>query len=117
MANLDIFGDNRKIPNITINVKVKVKDLNSDETRVWNKAFGHIIRKGHSKLEFLTIDTIRELPIKNIKVSDLESVVSEEDYNVLKSIDTIFNNKISIDLKAFILAMLKVPVPFIMNLK
>ena len=33
--NLDIFGDNRKIPNITVNVKVKVKDLNQDETRAW----------------------------------------------------------------------------------
>lgn len=117
MTNLDIFGDNRKIPNIKVNVKVKIKDLNSDETRIWNKAFGYIMRKGHSKLEFLSIDTIRELPIKNIKLVDLKSTLNEEDYSVLKTIEDVFDNKISTDLKAFILAMLKIPVPVIVNIQ
>lgn len=115
--NLDIFGDNRKIPNITVNVKVKVKDLNQDETRAWNKAFGYIMRKKHSKLEFLVIDTMRELPIKGITLDDIKSKLTEEDYAVLQTVENIFNTKISIDLKAFILAMLRMPIPFIMSLK
>ena len=114
--NLDIFGDNRKIPSITVNVKVKVKGLNPEETRAWNKAFGYIMRKKYSKLEFLAIDAIRELPIKNITLSDIRERLTDEDYAVLQTIEDIFNNKISTDLKTFIFAILKIPVPFIMNL-
>ncbi len=110
MSNLNIFGDDRKIPKVTVNVKVRVKDLNDEETRAWNKAFGYIMRKTHSKLEFIAINTIRELSIRNIKLADIKDFISETDYNVLHTIESIFNNKISIDLKAFILAMLKIPV-------
>lgn len=115
MKALNIFGDDRKIPKITINTKVCVKNLNNDETRAWNKAFGYIMRKGHSKLEFISVDSIRELSLDKIKLADLKEVLSNTDYDILKTVEGIFDNKISTDLKAFILAMLKVPVTFILN--
>ena len=38
----------------------------------------------------------------------LRDVISPEDYEVLSKVEMLFNEKLSIDVKAFVLAMLKV---------
>lgn len=106
---IDIFGDNRKIPVLKINSKIKIHGLTKDEEVIWNKAFGYIQKKPHGKLEYLAVNCFRNEKIKSLKFTDIERFLSEEDVTELKSIEDIFNNKLSLDLKAFILAVLKIP--------
>lgn len=44
MRHLNIFGDDRKIPKVSINAKVKVKTKSAEEGKAWNKAFGYIMK-------------------------------------------------------------------------
>ena len=66
MSNLNPFLDKRPIPKISINVKVKIKSDSAKENADWNKAFGYIMKKPRTKLEFLTVNLIRKLPLENI---------------------------------------------------
>lgn len=113
---LDIFGDGRKVPRITVNIKVKISNLDEAETKAWNKAFGYVMKKQHSKLEFLALNIIRDLSLKKLTLSDIKPFISDSDYEALSNVEDIFNTKISSDIKAFIIAMLKVPVPSLVNL-
>ena len=106
---LDIFGDNRKIPKLSVNVKVKVKTDSIEETAKWNKAFGYIMKKPRTKLEFLTIASLRNLALSKLTLAVLKPYLKEEDYLQLKQIEKIFDHNLTTDLKAFIIGVLRIP--------
>lgn len=109
MSKLDIFGDNRKIPKVSINVKIKVDTQSGAETHAWNNTFGYIMKKPRTKLDFLLISNIRALDLDKITVAKLKDYLSKEDYEYLYAIENLFDNKLAKDLKAFILSILHVP--------
>lgn len=116
MRSINPFIDDRKIPKLSINVKVKVKTDSVEETNTWNSVFGYIIKKPRTKLEFLTVSNIRNLPLKNITLNKIKNIISEEDYTELKKIEKIFDERLTTDLKAFILAVLRIPVNILKEL-
>ena len=108
MNRIDVFGDGRKTPKISVNVKIKVKTSDINETVAWNKAFGYIMKKQRTKLEFLAVDSLRCLSLDKIKLKDIANLITEEDYAELSPIEKIFDKRLTSDVKAFILAILKV---------
>jgi len=109
MTDLDIFGDGRKIPQLSINVKVKIKNEYQHFNTVWNSVFGYIMKKPRTKLEFLAINNFRNLSLNNLTLDKIKEYISDEDYNKLLQVEEVFNNGITTDVKAFILSVLKVP--------
>ena len=109
MTKLDIFGDGRKTPKISINVKVRAKTSNVSETNKWNRVFGYIMKKPRTKLEFLVVDSIRSLPLEKLEVKDIQPYISEEDYEQISKIAGLFNKRLTQDIKAFILAVFRIP--------
>lgn len=116
MNKIDIFGDGRKTPKISVNVKIKIKTNNINETAAWNKAFGYIMKKQRTKLEFLAVDALRCLSLDKVKLEDIKNYITEEDYTELKPIEKIFDKRLTSDVKAFILAILKVPHSYVENI-
>ena len=108
MNRIDVFGDGRKTPKISVNVKIKVKTSDINETVAWNKAFGYIMKKQRTKLEFLAVDSLRCLSLDKVKLKDIVNFITEEDYAELSPIEKIFDKRLTSDVKAFILAILKV---------
>ena len=108
MNRIDVFGDGRKTPKISVNVKIKVKTSDINETVAWNKAFGYIMKKQRTKLEFLAVDSLRCLSLDKVKLKDIANFITEEDYAELSPIEKIFDKRLTSDIKAFILAILKV---------
>ena len=108
MNRIDVFGDGRKTPKISVNVKIKVKTSNINETVAWNKAFGYIMKKQRTKLEFLAVDSLRCLSLDKVKLKDIVNFITKEDYAELSPIEKIFDKRLTSDVKAFILAILKV---------
>ena len=100
MTNIDIFGDNRKIPSLSINVKIKANTVSQEEAKAWDKVFGYVMKKPRTKLEFLALNTI--------SVQQLKPYLNEEDYEQLLKIENLFTDRLTADIKAFILAILKV---------
>ena len=45
MSKINPFTDGRKIPEVSINVKVKVDTEATEEATNWNKVFGYLMRK------------------------------------------------------------------------
>lgn len=113
---LDIFGDGRKCPKLSVNVKVKVNTNTKEEADNWNSVFGYIMKKPRTKLEFLMINPIRKLSLSNITLKKIKNYISEEDFNQLSKIENIFDLRLTNDLKAFILAVLKIPVSILEKL-
>lgn len=109
MRNINPFLDGRKIPKLSINVKVKVKTDSVEETNTWNSVFGYIIKKPRTKLEFLMTSNVRNLSLKAITLDKIKDLISEEDYNQLKKVEKLFNERLTTDLKAFILSVLRIP--------
>jgi len=107
---LNPFLDNRPIPQIKVNFKVKIKTSNVEESNKWNSFFAYIMGKQKTKIEYITTSLIRNLPIYQIKVKDLCGLVCDNDYKMLLSVENLFDNKVPTDLKAFILSILQVPV-------
>lgn len=116
MPKIDIFGDGRKTPKISINVKVRVKTSNINETNKWNKVFGYIMKKPRTKLEFLVVDPIRNLQLDKVTLEDIKRYISEEDYEQLSKVESLFDRKLTADVKAFILSILKVPFATLENI-
>jgi len=116
MPKIDIFGDGRKTPKISINVKVRVKTSNINETNKWNKVFGYIMKKPRTKLEFLVVDPIRNLQLDKVTLEDIKQYISEEDYEQLSKVESLFDRKLTADVKAFILSILKVPFATLENI-
>ena len=108
MNRIDVFGDGRKTPKISVNVKIKVKTSDINETVAWNKAFGYIMKKQRTKLEFLAVDSLRCLSLDKVKLKDIVNFITEEDYAELSPIEKIFDKRLTSDVKALILAILKV---------
>lgn len=108
MNRIDVFGDGRKTPKISVNVKIKVKTSDINETVAWNKAFGYIMKKQRTKLEFLAVDSLRCLSLDKVKLKDIVNFITKEDYAELSPIEKIFDKRLTSDVKAFILAILKV---------
>lgn len=108
MNKIDVFGDGRKTPKISVNVKIKVKTSDINETVAWNKAFGYIMKKQRTKLEFLAVDSLRCLSLDKVKLKDIANLITEEDYTELSTIEKIFDKRLTSDVKAFILAILRV---------
>ena len=111
MHKLDIFGDNRPIPKLVINVKVKANTKGNKETNTWNKVFGYIMKKPRTKYEFLAITSIRTLDLTKITLKSIKELISEEDFEQLSHIERVFDSGLTSDLKAFILAILRIPFP------
>ncbi len=107
---LNPFSDNRPIPSVSINVKAKIKSHSAEENTKWNIAFGNIMKKPRTKLEFLAIGTIRTLDLSKITLLDIQPLLSPEDYANLLKIEDVFNTRITADIKAFILGVLRVPI-------
>lgn len=107
MKTLNPFLDSRKIPKLNIKFKVKVKTNSIEETSTWNKVFGYIMKKPRTKLEFINISSIRKLSLKDVTLDKIKPLISQEDYLELVKIEDIFNNRLTNDLKAFILGILK----------
>jgi hypothetical protein len=110
MPIVNPFIDNRQIPKIGVNVKVKVKTESSEENAAWNKAFGYIMKKPRTKLEFLTTSSIRKLNLEKITLKTIQNHIGEQDYLVLKEIEDIFNTRLTNDIKSFVLGVLRIPV-------
>jgi len=110
MTNINPFLDTRPIPKVNVNVKVKVKTNSAKENADWNKAFGYIMKKPRTKLEFLTVSLIRKLPLDKITLESIKPYITETDYTYLKSIEDIFNTRLTNDIKSFIISILKVPI-------
>lgn len=110
MTTINPFLDKRPIPKIGVNVKIKIKTNSAKENADWNKVFGYIMKKPRTKLEFLIINGIRKLDLSKITVEKLKPHITEEDYCQLLIIEDIFNNRLTTDLKAFILGILRVSI-------
>lgn len=109
MTKLDIFGDERKIPKLSINVKVKVDAETPAEISAWNNVFGYIMKKPRTKLEFLAVNTIRNLTLSKVTLAGIKDYLNEEDYEQLSKISELFDNRLTADVKAFILSVLHIP--------
>lgn len=116
MQKLNPFLDNRPIPKVNINVKVKVKTNSTKENADWNKAFGYLMKKPRTKLEFLTVNVIRKMALDKITVESIKPLLIEDDYKVLSSIEDIFNTRLTSDVKSFILAVLRIPIKELDNI-
>lgn len=110
---LNPFIDGRPIPNIKVNFKVKIKTKSTEESSVWNSFFAYVMSKPRTKIEFITVALMRNFALSAIKVEDLKDVIADEDYEKLLMVEEIFNDRLPIDLKAFILSVFQVPIPFI----
>lgn len=109
MTKLDIFGDERKIPKLSINVKVKIDAESSAEAATWNNVFGYIMKKPRTKLEFLAVNSIRNLSLSKIHLTDIKEYLSDEDHEQLLKISDLFDTRLTTDIKAFILSILHIP--------
>lgn len=116
MQKINPFLDKRPIPKVSINVKIKVKTNSAKENADWNKAFGYLMKKPRTKLEFLTVNIIRKLPLEKITLESLKPYLLENDYEVLVTIEDIFNTRLTSDVKSFILAVLRIPVKELENI-
>lgn len=110
---LNPFIDGRPIPNIKVNFKVKIKTKSTEESSIWNSFFAYVMSKPRTKIEFITVALMRNFALSAIKVEDLKDVIADEDYEKLLMVEEIFNERLPIDLKAFILSIFQVPIPFI----
>ena len=117
MLNVDLFGDERKVPKLSVNVKVKVKTESQEENTQWNSVFGYLMKKPRTKLDFLTTNNFRKLPLAELTLEKLKPFIFKEDYDQLVKIERVFNEALSSDLKAFILAILKIPYEKVLELK
>lgn len=110
---LNPFIDGRPIPNIKVNFKVKIKTKSTEESSIWNSFFAYVMGKPRTKIEFITVALMRNFSLSTIKAEDLNGIITEEDYEKLLTVEEIFNERLPVDLKAFILSVFQVPIPFI----
>lgn len=110
---LNPFIDGRPIPNIKVNFKVKIKTKSTEESSIWNSFFAYVMGKPRTKIEFITVALMRNFSLSTIKVEDLNGIIADEDYEKLLTVEEIFNERLPVDLKAFILSVFQVPIPFI----
>ena len=66
------------------------------------------MKKQRTKLEFLAVDSLRCLSLDKVKLKDIANLITEEDYAELSPIEKIFDKRLTSDVKAFILAILRI---------
>ena len=108
MSKINPFTDGRKIPDVSINVKVKINSDSVEENSNWNKIFGYLMRKPRTKVEFINVTDLRNCDLSKITLEKLRPYLYQEDYDRLKNIEEIFDNKLTQDVKAFVLSILKI---------
>ena len=113
--NMNPFLDQRKIPEININFRVKINSTDREEINNWNIFFSELMKKPKTKLTFTTCSILRDLPVSNITLDTIKDYISEDDYKLLYPIEDLFNNRLEIDLKIFILSLLKIPISILKN--
>lgn len=113
--NMNPFLDQRKIPEININFRVKINSTDREEINNWNIFFSELMKKPKTKLTFTTCSILRDLPVSNITLDSIKDYISEDDYKLLYPIEDLFNNRLEIDLKIFILSLLKIPISILKN--
>lgn len=112
---LNPFFDNRPIPNIKVKCKVKIRTKNAEESNSWNSFFSCIMGKPRTKIEFIAAGVLRNFPLSDVTVESIKNHITQEEYEKLQTIESIFNKGLPTDLKAFILAILQVPVKAIVE--
>lgn len=112
---LNPFFDNRPIPNIKVKCKVKIRTKNAEESNSWNSFFSYIMGKPRTKIEFIAAGVLRNFPLSDVTVESIKNHITQEEYEKLQTIESIFNKGLPTDLKAFILAILQVPVKAIVE--
>lgn len=110
MPNFNPFLDERPIPQLDINLKVKIKTKNKKDYRDWNVFFSYIMKKPKTKLTFTTVSILRDMSVSHITVDDIIDYVRDpKDKVELVKIKDIFTD-LPIDLKIFILALLQISI-------
>ena len=113
--NMNPFLDQRKIPEININFRIKINSTDREEINNWNIFFSELMKKPKTKLTFTTCSILRDFSVSNITLDSIKDHISQEDYKLLLPIEDLFNNRLETDLKIFILSLLKVPVSALKN--
>jgi len=109
------FLDQRKIPEININFRVKINSTDREEINNWNIFFSELMKKPKTKLTFTTCNILRDFSMSEITLDLIKNHISSEDYNLLLPIQDLFDNRLETDLKIFILSLLKVPISVLKN--
>ena len=109
MSKIDIFGDGRKTPRISVNVKVRVNTKSAKENVNWNKFFGYLMKKPRTKLDFISVNAIRKLNMSKITLASIKQYLTEEDLEYISKIKDLFNKRLTTDVKAFIITLLHIP--------
>ena len=104
------FLDERPIPKLDINLKVKIKVHNQDEYKAWNSFFSYLMKKPKSKLNFITASILRNMNISLVTFDKIKDYLNEQDRLELEKIKDIFDNNLSVDLKIYILSIYQVPI-------
>ena len=107
------FLDERPIPKLEINLKVKIKANSSKDIYAWNRFFAYLMKKPKTKLTFITTSLLRNISVSQITYNQINDYISEEDRYQLETIKDIFDNSLPIDLKIFTLALLQVPLKYL----
>lgn len=109
MTKLDIFGDGRKTPKISVNVKIKVETKSAKENVHWNKFFGYLMKKPRTKLDFLSVNAIRKLNMSKITLKSINDYLKDDDKEQINKIKDLFDKRLTTDVKAFIITLLHIP--------
>lgn len=109
------FLDQRKIPEININFRVKINSTDREEINNWNIFFSELMKKPKTKLTFTTCSILRDFPISEVTLDQIKPNLDQKDYDLLKPLEDLFNNRLETDLKIFILSLLKVPISSLRN--
>lgn len=113
--NMNPFLDQRKIPEININFRVKINSTDREEINNWNIFFSELMKKPKTKLTFTTCSILRDFPISEVTLDQIKPNLDQKDYDLLKPLEDLFNNRLETDLKIFILSLLKVPISSLRN--
>lgn len=109
------FIDERPIPKLDINLKVKIKANNPKDIYNWNKFFAYLMRKPKTKLTFITTSLLHNISVSQVTYNQIKDYLSPEDKEQLATIEDVFNNTLPVDLKIFVLALLQVPLKYLSN--
>lgn len=110
------FLDERPIPKLDINLKVKIKTDNKLDYKAWNLFFSYLMKKPKSKLTFIMTSLLQDnTTVTEIKYNDIKNFLSEADRIELSKVSNIFDNIIPNDLKIFILSMFQIPIKYLIK--
>lgn len=103
------FIDERPIPKLDINLKVKIKANTAKDIYNWNRFFAYVMGKPKTKLTFITTSLLHNIPVSQVTFNQIKDYLTPEDREQLATIQDIFDNTLPLDLKIFVIALLQVP--------